>query len=272
MKRIFYALIALCAFVVILPSCGNPNEPYIRIVEGGFTIEVNGVSFKMIEVNGGEFNMGSNEFIDGMGWLQHHKPQHSVTVSDFFIGETEVTQELWEAVMGTNPSLHQGIKLPVEQVSWKDCTRFIRKLNSITGKKFRLPTEAEWEYAARGGRRSIGYRYSGSNKLEDVAWCSNNTYTIYTRYKSQPVASLKPNELGIYDMSGNVWEWCSDWFDPYYYDVSPSDNPQGPSKGEFRVVRGGSFDDEPGCLVFVRSNAGPNQSSYTRGFRLALSE
>ena len=137
-------------------------------------------------------------------------PVHSVTLSSYYMGETEVTQALWKAVMGNNPSRFKGDNLPVENVSWNDCQEFIRKLKQKTGKNFRLPTEAEWEYAARGGKKSNGYKYSGSNNIGSVAWYDDNSSN-----QIHAVKGKRLNELGLYDMSGNVWEWCSDWYGQY---------------------------------------------------------
>ena len=195
----------------------------------------------MVFVEGGTFQMGSDDdSIDEM-------PVHQVTLSDYYIGQTEVTQELWQAVMGSNPSYSgfKGAKNPVNFVSWNECQDFIRKLNSLTGANFRLPTEAEWEFAARGGNKSRGYQYSGSNDLGSVAWYKANASS-----KVHPVGSKLPNELGLYDMSGNVWEWCADWYSGSYYGTSPCTNPTGPTTGEFRVDRGGSWDSNAaGCRV-----------------------
>ena len=202
--------------------------------------------------------MGSNDGAD------NEKPVHSVTLDDFYIGKYEVTQAQWRAVMGSNPSHFKGDNLPVEMVSWDDVQEFIKKLNSTTGKTYRLPTEAEWEYAARGGDKSKGYKYSGSDKIEDVAWYIGNSGR-----KTHPVGTKKPNELDIYDMSGNVWEWCQDWFGSY--SISPQKNPQGPSSGYYCVLRGGSWNN---FSSFSRSAS--RLDSYTGfrkdffGFRLVL--
>lgn len=192
------------------------------------TYTVNGVSFKMIEVEGGTFTMGGTVFKD-------EAPAHSVTLDSYSIGETEVTQELWEAVMGNkSPSVFRGLKLPVDAVTWDECQEFINNLNALTGKTFRLPTEAEWEYAARGGNKSKGYEYAGSNTVEDVAWYMDNSDN-----KTHNVATKAANELGLYDMSGNVVERCYDWYGTYSSEAQT--NPTGPSTGETRVLRGGAY-------------------------------
>lgn len=169
--------------------------------------EINGVKFKMIAVEGGSFMMGATPG-QGDNARENEKPAHKVTVDDFLIGETEVTQELWFAVMGNNPSYFKSDEgnLPVENVSWNDVQVFIKKLNEITGQQFRLPFESEWEYAARGGQKSTDKKYSGSDNVDEVAWYADNA-----EKKTHPVASKKSNELGIYDMSGNVYEWCDDF-------------------------------------------------------------
>jgi len=223
-------------------------------------VKVKGVSFKMIALQGGTFQMGSNSGDSG------ETPVHEVRLNNFSIGQTDVTQELWEAVMGTNPSDFKGNKKPVEKVSWDDCQTFIQKLNQQTGKQFRLPTEAEWEFAARGGSQSKGYTYSGSNTLSDVAWYSGNSGST-----THDVATKSPNELGIYDMSGNVFEWCQDWYGSDYYSNSVVNNPSGPSSGSHRVIRGGSwYCDAIYCRVSCRDSYTPSNSDYDVGFRLAL--
>ena len=228
------------------------------------TITVGGVSFKMIAVEGGTFQMGSPES-DTEAYAVE-KPQHEVTLSNYYIGETEVTQELWEAVMGSNPSGFKGSKLPVEKVSWKDCQAFIGKLNAQTGKTFRLPTEAEWEYAARGGKKSKGYTYSGSNAIGNVAWYSDNSGDI-----THEVGTKQANELGIYDMTGNVMEWCQDWYGETYYEKSSTTDPQGPASGTSRVLRGGSWGSgAQSCRVANRIIGYPGSRRNFIGLRLVL--
>ncbi len=220
---------------------------------------------EMVWVSGGTFTMGatSEQGSDAFDW---EKPAHSVTLSGYYIGKYEVTQKLWKAVMGSNPSNFKGDNLPVENVSWNDVQEFIRKLNQMTGKKYRLPTEAEWEYAARGGGNSRGYKYSGSDNVGSVAWYYDNSGSTM-----HPVGSKTPNDLGIYDMSGNVWEWCQDWYSSNYYSSSPQRNPQGPASGSRRVERGGGWDFVAGCCrVSFRDGITPDKRGNALGFRLAL--
>ncbi len=227
------------------------------------TFNVGGVLFKMIRIEGGIFQMGNNSE-RCRGARSDELPVHSVTLSNYYIGQTEVTQALWQAVMGDNPSEHKGGNLPVERISWIDCQKFISKLNKLTGQMFRLPTEAEWEYAARGGKNSKGYKYSGSNTLDNVAWYMDNS-----GHKTHPVASKHPNELNLYDMSGNVWEWCWDWND--YYPSCSVTNPKGPLSGSYRMLRGGCYlSVDIDCQVSIRGYWSPSFKSYWLGFRLAL--
>lgn len=246
--------------VVSVGVYGYGEEPRPEIPEGK-VYSVNGVEFTMMPVEGGTFMMG-NEYGEG-----DEMPVHEVKLNSFAIGQTEVTQELWEAVMEINPSNWKGPKLPVENVTKADCLAFIAKLNQLTGLQFRLPTEAEWEYAARGGNQANDFIfYSGSNELEDVAWFSSNSERM-----THEVATKAPNSLGIYDMSGNVWEWCQDWYDSSYYASSPIDNPTGPTTGSICVKRGGGWNNgAPSCRVSNRHD-NPQTSSYDdSGFRLAL--
>ncbi len=224
------------------------------------TITVNGVTFNMVRVEGGTFQMGSNDSEAD----SDEKPVHQVTLSSYSIGETEVTQVLWEAVMGSNPSNFKGSNLPVENVSWDDCQEFITRLNQQTGRRFRLPTEAEWEFAAHGGNKSRGYKYSGSKKIKAIAWYKGNSSS-----KTHTVKTKQANELGLYDMSGNVWEWCQDWYGDY--SSSAQTNPKGPSSGSLRVYRGGSwFDGARNCRSSNRNYNSPSNRSLNLGFRLAL--
>ena len=235
----------------------QPSERISTIPANGLSITVNGVQFTMIKVEGGTFQMGSTS------GDSDERPVHQVTLTnDYYIGETEVTQELWTAVMGSNPSRFKSSnQLPVEKVSWNDCQRFITKLNALTGRTFRLPTEAEWEFAARGGNASEGYTYSGSNNEGDVAWYGSNSND-----ETHVVATKAPNELGIYDMSGNVWEWCQDWYGSYSSEAQT--NPTGPTSGSNRVIRGGSWDFS--CRVAYRRGDFAWGAGDDLGLRLAL--
>ena len=250
----------------------------------------------MVYVEGGTFTMGATSE-QGSDANSYEKPTHQVTLSDFYIGKYEVTQQLWEYVMkysgtaadgssmsayasdvwlGSNPSSSHGVGIyyPAYYVSWGDVVNiFIPRLNRITGKTFRLPTEAEWEYAARGGNKSKGYKYSGSNTIGDVAWNRVNSYELGSSspdYGTHQVGTKSPNELGIYDMSGNVWEWCSDWYSSSYYSSSPSINPTGPTSGSNRVLRGGSWiNDAQYCRVSYRHSDSPDDRGFNGvGFRL----
>ena len=229
------------------------------------TFTVEGVEFKMVAVKGGTFQMGATS--EQQNTSDNESPVHSVTLSDYYIGETEVTQALWQAVMGSNPSSFTGnSQRPVECVSWDDCQTFISRLNSKTGMNFRLPTEAEWEYAARGGNRSNKTQYSGSSNIDNVAWYGSNSGST-----THPVKGKSPNELGLYDMSGNVWEWCSDWYSSDYYSNSPRNNPQGPSSGSYRVLRGGGWPYYARyCRVAFRYGNSPGYRYDYYGLRLAL--
>lgn len=242
----------------------------------------NNLYIKMVYVEGGTFIMGATPE-QGDEAFDREKPAHQVSVSSFYIGQTEVTQELWKAVMGKTPSYFNGelkskdnlnhnrvvfgidLSRPVEQVSWNDCQEFIKKLNKLTKKKFRLPTEAEWEYAARGGK-NMGYKYSGSNNIDDVAWYDVNCYDkgpFSEDYGTHSVATKEPNELGIYDMAGNVCEWCQDYWSNY--DGTPNEY------ASCRVIRGGSWASKASlCRVSQRQNSGPDMRIDIIGLRLAM--
>ena len=274
MKKVLFLSLAL--ITLIFMGCRN-NRSGINNVDDdksetndvrSKTFTINGVSFEMIPVEGGTFTMGATAEQGDDAWYEE-KPAHQVTLSSYSIGQTEVTQALWKAVMGNNPSMFKGDDLPVEFVSWNDCQKFIKKLNQLTGQNFRLPTEAEWEFAARGGKQSKGYKYAGSNNIDEVAWYKDNS-----NEKTHPVATKRPNELGIYDMSGNVWEWCQDWYGKYTSDSQT--NPQGPQYGQYgcgRIIRSGGFGEtRRWCHVSDRFNFPPDDRDYFLGFRLCLSE
>jgi len=244
-----------------------------------FTEHVAGIGIEMVAVHGGTFTMGCTS--ERRNCERDEKPTFKVTLSDYYIGKFEVTQAQWQAVMGGNGSYFENCSsCPVEWVSWYDVQKFIEKLNKLTGKRYRLPTEAEWEYAARGGSSSKGYRYAGGNNIYEVAWFEDNSGG-----KTHPVGGKKPNELGLYDMSGNVEEWCSDWYGSYT-SVAKA-NPNGPASGSYRVFRGGSwFSGAGNCRVSYRgrsykiyvggygvsisNNDTPDRRRDTRGFRLCL--
>ena len=224
-------------------------------------LKVNGIEYPMVYVSGGSFMMGSEDSDAD----SDEKPVHQVTLSSYRIGKYEVTQDLWEAVMGSNPSNFKGSRRPVELVSWGDCQEFIRKLNSLTGQNFKLPTEAQWEFAARGGNSSNGYKYSGGNYIDNVAWYDGNSGD-----RTHDVGTKSPNELGIYDMSGNVYELCSDWHGSY--GSSSVTKPVGPSSGPtYREGRGGSWTDTAGkSRVSNRGRFIHYDHSVNCGLRLCL--
>ena len=280
MKNIGSILFVLILLTVISTSCGK-DEPGNTDKKQTETFTVNGVTFKMVAIKGGTFTMGATD--EHVSDPYFEQPAHEVTLSSYCIGQTEVTQDLWQAVMGSNPSYYTSyytsrnnyatnLQRPVEFVSWNDCQTFITKLNQLTGKMFRLPTEAEWEFAARGGNKSRGYKYSGSNNLDDVAlyWFSIPSEVVdKSGYGTQTVATKAPNELGLYDMSGNVWEWCQDWLDRYSSDAQT--NPVGPSTGYGRVFRGGSWLNHAyNCRVSLRVGYDPTSTVDCIGLRLAL--
>ena len=255
------AAAAMVAFLVLMPVLRHSEQTdqiKSQVAFNDLTITANGVSFVMKPVDGGTFQMG---FIEGVG-SNNESLAHSETVGSFYLSETEVTQALWKAVMGTEPThgggwndeFGRGDNYPAYQVSWNDIQKFLIQLNAQTGKSFRLPTEKEWEYAARGGSKANGYLYAGNNHIDRVAWYNQNSDN-----KNHEVKGMQPNELGLYDMSGNVWEWCND-----LYEQS--------SKDAMRVLRGGGWNrNADRCQVTFRGSGGPDFRGNSHGFRLAMS-
>jgi len=268
------AITYLKKYLVLKPNAQDKQAVQNRIEELGYRQEKLNKLLSMVYVEGGTFRMGSNQGKD------REKNAHQVTLSSFYIGKYEITQAQWEEVMGT--TIHQqcdenagtnikgeGDDYPMYCVNWNEVQKFISRLNEATGKHYRLPTEAEWEYAARGGNKSEGYEYSGSNNLGDVAWYYKNSDGT-----THPVGAKQPNGMGIYDMSGNVWEWCNDWYGKYS-NIAQT-NPQGPSSGSKRVIRGGSRDSgatfgDALAPITHRLGFGSNNRSNDVGFRLACS-
>lgn len=278
MKSNILVLVHFVFLVYCMSSCGTATkEPELKPQKD--TIEVNGVSFNMVHVTGGDFIMGATKEQQD-DYQMDETPAHTVVVSSFLIGETEVTQELWQAVMGNNPSHLSGSKHPVENISWDNCQFFIERLNELTGMNFRLPTEEEWEYAARGGKQNCGSgsiwdllmrgklnnKYAGSSNLDEVGWYDDNVKAIGS-YGPQDVATKAPNELGLYDMSGNVCEWCQSWKCEYNTSSSMPKSISMP----YRVFRGGSsYDSSSSCRVSSRDSFYPNCPMERVGLRLAL--
>lgn len=272
-KQKSFSILVLAICLVITSAVAQTDQ----------VVTVNGVSFKMIYVKGGTFEMGT-EYGE-----EDESPVHSVTVSDFYIGETEVTQALWKAVMGESASYFRGDQLPMEGISWNDCQEFVKKLNQLTGKKFMLPTEAQWEFAARGGQKSKSYLYAGSNDIEKVAWYWKNSgkshinesdqswaadKIMYNDGQTHEVKSKLPNELGLYDMSGNVWEWCQDLYGNYEETGQniPKD-PKGAKIGDARVLRGGSwYFYAQHCRITNRNGNNPEYRYFHIGLRLVLAK
>jgi len=236
------------------------------------TINVNGLSFDMLRVEGGHFIMGATIEQHGEEW-DNETPPHEVMLESYYLGETVVTQSLWQAVMEETGDVVAN--MPLTGKSWKECQTFISKLNKLTGRRFRLPTEAEWEYAARGGSMTKGFKYAGSNNLDAVAWFDMNSGGT-----NHPVKRKQPNELGLYDMSGNIWEWCNDWYSEYERNEDDEvekivyQNPKGPARGSQKVVRGASSSHYArSCRVSCRMGLEPEWKNYaSTGFRLSIDE
>lgn len=247
-------------------SIDLPAENILRYDPATLTISLGSRKYTFVEVAGGTFNMGATNLYFASAW-DDETPVHPVTLTDFKMGTTEVPQWLWAAVMGYNPSFHVDLDCPVEEVSWNDCQEFIHRLNYLTGAKFALPSEAQWEYAARGGSCEVSETlYSGSDNPDEVAWTERNSGS-----ESHRVGMLAPNALGLYDMSGNVWEWCQDWYSPYVASKKPVVDPHGKLFGTQRVRRGGSFYmDERTSRVTTRHSMKLTDSSPYHGLRLIV--
>jgi len=257
------------------------TEALLATAPAAIPLTVNGHSFHMVPVQGGTFRMGTKKD-DPDNYGDEH-PDHDVRVPNFSLGQFPVTQALWKAVMdGENPSYFKGDNRPVEQVTWEDIDKkFLPELNKmLPGWNFRLPTEAEWEYAARGGEAALSQavtsshrltKYAGSDRLEAVGWYWENSHE-----ETKPVGLKLPNALGLFDMSGNVWEWCADWYDEKFYEKclkkGTVENPRNDKKGSDRVLRGGSWGhDSAHCRVASRYSYVPEDRTFSFGFRLAAS-
>lgn len=267
MRKYSLCILSLCAWQWVIGMSCAYGSAKITIPDSLQLLhfEVNGVEFDMQRVEGGVFVMG--------GTREQHReniasdlPAHTVSLDAYYIASTEVTQALWNAVMPEwfVSSEWNTPTLPITDVNWYDCQEFIHRLDSITGMPFRLPTEAEWEFAARGGNESKGYRFAGGNVVNEVSWGLNNA-----GFRTHSVGCRKANELGLHDMTGNVSEWCSDWYGAYYLGTEP--NPQGAKDGEWKVVRGGSFDNcEENSYLSRREYYAPYEAMNYCGLRLAL--
>jgi formylglycine-generating enzyme required for sulfatase activity len=247
----FVSIAAGCALLWLISPGGSPSLASAPDVE-------------MVLVKGGCFQMGDS-FGDG---FDDEEPVHEVCIGDFYIGKYEVTQAEWQAVMGHNPSKFKGDRRPVESVSWEEAQAFIARLNQLTGKNYRFPTEAEWEYAARsGGKKEKWAGTSDPGRLGEYAWYSANSGKT-----THEVGTRKPNGLGICDMGGNVWEWVDDYYEMTWYEKSAKDNPQGPPAGSHRILRGGSFGNPArGVRVTERGRSEPTSRDIAIGLRLATS-
>lgn len=258
-------IIVIGMLCLVLPGMAQRHKPVVPDSLQVLEMEVNGIGFRMQRVEGGSYLMGATIEQTDRDILTN-KPAHLVFLSPYYIATTEVTVQLWRAVMPEgeviNPKGYQTV--PISYVTWNECQEFVRRLDSITGLPFRLPTEAEWEYAARGGAKSKGYRFAGGNEADSVGW----TYSCSGNWK-HPVGRKRPNELGLYDMTGNVTEWCQDIYGPYTLCTQP--DPCGPDTGSYRVVRGGSYDEcNANSHLSVRRWHKPETSTEYIGFRIAL--
>lgn len=276
MNKLYLSVIVMLLSVALNAQNGTPpprekKATALPPVSGNSAINpsqaeiVRSIENNMLRIEGGTFTMGCQNENDTSCYYWE-KPAHKVTLNTFYMARYPVTQKDWLAVVGDKPWFTKDCPdCPVENVSWYDAQVFLSRLNQLTGKFYRLPTEAEWEYAARGGSKSKNYTFAGSNTLNVVGWHEGNSNRI-----SHPVGGKQPNELGLYDMSGNVWQWCSDWFDDKYYSKSPEENPQGPGRESYRSCRGGSWwSEEKDCRVTNRDRYPPDARDDDVGFRIA---
>lgn len=261
---------AFCCALFFASCEGSQNTPdtySVQYTDSSVVFMVNGATFTMVKVEGGTFEMGATAEQGTEDPDENEYPVHTVHLSSYYIGTTEVTQKLWTAVMHENPSLMHGDEnLPVDCIKWNMCQDFIAALNKLMENRFelRMPTEAEWEFAARGGNRSHGYKYAGSNNVDEVAWYEENSGK-----RTHIVGTKKPNELGLYDMSGNLWEWCSDWL--RHYRPEEQTDPAGEEEGTHRVMRGGSWTyDQSFCRVSRRNYTSHVIVASNCGLRLAM--
>lgn len=271
MKKIYTCIVLLALFPAAFSQSDNqphgkathyaskdaPPDPKVKEV-------LKEIESKMVQVEAGSFTMGCINPMD-TECVYWEKPRHTVTINAFYMCKYDVTQKEWKTIMGSLPAANTCENCPVINVTWFDAQQFINKLNQLSGKNYRLPTEAEWEYAAKGGNKGHGYKFSGANEANEVAW-----YDSTLSKSIHPVGQKKPNELGLYDVSGDVWQWCSDWFDPKYYRNSPSNNPAGPPSGKVdKVVRGGSWwGPMRDCRVANRDKFPAESKDDDVGFRL----
>jgi formylglycine-generating enzyme required for sulfatase activity len=247
---------------VEIPSEAPEEIPLKVLTLAEKVIEIDGIDLVLVEIPAGEFLMGSPAEVG----MDHEHPQHRVAIiRPFYLGKYEVTQALWVKVMGSRPSYFKGGDRPVESVSWNDVQKFIAELSAMTGQEFRLPTEAEWEYAARAGSDTRYYFGDDEDKLDKYAWYSDNSEN-----RTHPVGQKMSNQFGLYDMLGNVWEWCADWYDESYYNVSAKDDPRGPASGRYRILRGGAWHYSAiGLRVANRYYKLPKHGYADIGFRIA---
>jgi len=262
------SVLLFAALTFAFVSCSSSDDDNDSEDSVDKTAIANRIVQNMVKVDGGTFTMGYDSYVvDGVEHKAHsYDAMHQVTLSSYYICKYPVTQKEYEAIMGTNPSKWVGENIPVNKVTWAECQNFISALNKLTNHTFRLPTEAEWEFAARGGNRSQNYTFAGSNNINEVAWyLDNSDSTLHA------VGLKKPNELGIYDMTGNVCEWCNDWANNYPEEAVT--NPTGPTTGNYRILRGGSYCWETYlCAVYYRHWEDPAIRYNNIGFRLAFTQ